>query len=224
MRHGKSFNHLGRTSSHRKAMLGNMACSLIQYKRIETTVAKARELRKFVEPIITRSKDDTTHNRRIVFAELQDKESIKELFGTISERIATRPGGYTRIIKLGQRPGDGADMALIELVDFNELLLNKEETDVKRTRRSRSRRAVGSAAEGTVTTASAVETVAFEEVAASPAENTAKAEADQDVSDDIAVATEAPVDDVTEQTSPEAATDGTTPEASTEGEGDKEKA
>ena len=230
MRHGKSFNHLGRTSSHRKAMLGNMACSLIQFKRIETTVAKARALRKFVEPIITRSKADTTHNRRIVFAELQDKESIKELFGTISERVATRPGGYTRIIKLGQRPGDGADMALIELVDFNELLLNTPDETATRTRRSR-RRSGGATGESPVAATTAVETVAFEEVAATPAaettqaetfaEETTQAETTGDVTDEIAVATEAPAEIAMEETSPEASTEGEAPEATAEGEEEK---
>ncbi len=151
MRHGKSFNHLGRTASHRKALLSNMAISLIKYKRITTTVAKARELRRYVEPIINRSKEDSTHNRRIVFSYLQDKESIKELFGTISEKVATRPGGYTRIIKLGQRPGDGSEMALIELVDFNELLLT--ESPAKRTRRSRRGSGSGVATTGAAATA-----------------------------------------------------------------------
>ena len=136
MRHGKKVNHLGRTSSHRKAMLSNMATSLILSKRIETTVAKAKELRKYVEPLITRSKSDNTHNRRVAFSYLQSKEAIKELFGIISEKVADRPGGYTRIIKLGNRLGDNAEICFIELVDFNETMLAAAEKSSK-TRRSR---------------------------------------------------------------------------------------
>jgi large subunit ribosomal protein L17 len=137
MRHGKTHNHLGRTNTHRKALLKNMAISLIMHKRIETTTAKAKELRKYVEPLINRSKQDDTHNRRTVFSYLQDKEAIKELFGVVAEKVAGRPGGYTRIIKLGNRLGDNADMCLIELVDFNELLLNAGEAKEKKTRRGR---------------------------------------------------------------------------------------
>ncbi|MCX6213351.1 50S ribosomal protein L17 [Spirosoma sp.] len=141
MRHGKKDNHLSRTHSHREAMLQNMASSLILHKRIETTVAKAKELRKFVEPILTRAKDDTFQNRRIVFQSLHDKETMKELFGTVADKIASRPGGYTRIIKLGNRLGDNADTCLIELVDFNELLLaaaaEKSAATTTKTRRSR---------------------------------------------------------------------------------------
>ena len=137
MRHGKKGNHLGRTASHRKAMLSNMASSLIIHKRIETTLAKAKELRGYVEPLLTRSKDDSTHNRRIVFAYLNDKESVKELFGTVSDKIADRPGGYTRIIKLGTRLGDAAERAMIELVDFNDALLLANADKPAKTRRSR---------------------------------------------------------------------------------------
>ena len=137
MRHGKKGNHLGRTASHRKAMLSNMASSLIIHKRIETTLAKAKELRGYVEPLLTRAKDDSTHNRRIVFAYLNDKESVKELFGTVSDKIADRPGGYTRIIKLGTRYGDAAEMAMIELVDFNDALLLANADKPAKTRRSR---------------------------------------------------------------------------------------
>lgn len=136
MRHGKKDNHLGRTSSHRKAMLSNMASSLFLYKRIETTLAKAKELRKFVEPLITKSKNDTTHSRRIAFSYLQNKESTKALFGEIAEKVANRPGGYTRIIKLANRLGDNADTCLIELVDYNETML-KPVADKTKTRRSR---------------------------------------------------------------------------------------
>ena len=136
MRHGKKFNHLGRTASHRSAMLSNMACSLIEHKRINTTVAKAKALRVFVEPILTKAKEDSTHNRRIAFSYLQSKEAVAELFRTVAPKIATRNGGYTRIIKTGFRPGDAADTALIELVDFNELY-NPNAEEKKATRRSR---------------------------------------------------------------------------------------
>ena len=120
MRHNKKFNHLGRTASHRNAMLANMACSLIKHKRITTTVAKAKALKKFVEPLITKAKDDTTNSRRVVFSNLQDKYAVTELFKEISVKIADRPGGYTRIIKTGNRLGDNAEMCFIELVDYNE--------------------------------------------------------------------------------------------------------
>ena len=136
MRHGKKFNHLGRTASHRKALLSNMACSLIEHKRINTTVAKAKALRVYIEPLLTKSKEDTTHNRRIVFSYLQNKDAVTELFRTIAPKIAERNGGYCRIIKTGFRLGDGADTAMIELVDFNELYSAKSEAK-KTTRRSR---------------------------------------------------------------------------------------
>ncbi len=136
MRHGKKFNHLGRTAPHRKAMLSNMACSLIEHKRINTTVAKAKALRVYIEPLLTKSKNDTTHNRRTVFSYLQNKEAVSELFRTIAPKIAERNGGYTRIIKTGFRLGDAADTAMIELVDFNEIY-NPNEVEKKTTRRSR---------------------------------------------------------------------------------------
>ena len=136
MRHGKKFTHLGRTASPRSALLSNMACSLIEHKRITTTVAKAKALRVYVEPILTKAKEDTTHNRRIAFSYLQSKEAVAELFRTVAPKIATRNGGYTRIIKTGFRPGDAADTALIELVDFNELY-NPNAEEKKATRRSR---------------------------------------------------------------------------------------
>jgi large subunit ribosomal protein L17 len=139
MRHGKKINHLGRTSSHRKAMLSNMASSLILHKRISTTLAKAKALRTFVEPLFTRSKDDSTHNRRMVFSYLQNKEAVSELFREISKKISERPGGYTRILKTGNRLGDNADMCIIELVDYNEAMLgSKEAVKAKATRRKRS--------------------------------------------------------------------------------------
>ena len=137
MRHGKRFNHLGRTAPHRKAMLSNMASSLILHKRISTTVAKAKALRKYVEPLITKSKTDSTHSRRVVFSYLQDKETVKILFDEISEKVNDRPGGYTRIIKTGNRLGDNAEMCIMELVDYNELLLAEKEPAKAKTRRSR---------------------------------------------------------------------------------------
>jgi large subunit ribosomal protein L17 len=138
MRHQKKFNHLGRKSAHRKAMLSNMAASLIIHKRIHTTVAKAKALRIFVEPLITKSKEDTTHSRRTVFSYLQSKEAVTELFREISKKIMDRPGGYTRILKTGNRFGDNAEMCLIELVDYNEAMLSvKDEGKTKSTRRKR---------------------------------------------------------------------------------------
>jgi len=138
MRHGDKIKNLGRTASHRRALLSNLACQLIEHKRIVTTLAKAKSLRVYVEPMITRSKVDNTHNRRIVFSYLQDKEAIKELFGAISDKVANRPGGYTRIIKLQPRMGDAAEMAMIELVDFNEIYgKDAQSTEAKKTRRSR---------------------------------------------------------------------------------------
>jgi len=137
MRHGKKFNHLSRRTAHRKSMLANMACSLIEHKRINTTVAKAKALKQFVEPMITKSKEDTTHNRRIVMARLRQKEAVTELFRDVAVKVGDRPGGYTRIIKLGNRLGDNADMAMIELVDYNELYNAGKATKTKSTRRSR---------------------------------------------------------------------------------------
>ena len=135
MRHSKKFNHLGRTASHRSAMLANMAVSLIMHKRITTTVAKAKALKKYVEPLITKAKEDSTNSRRVVFSYLQNKEAIKELFGAVSQKVGDRPGGYTRIIKLGTRQGDAAQVCFIELVDFDEAMA--KETKKKTTRRSR---------------------------------------------------------------------------------------
>ena len=142
MRHNKAINHLGRKSGHRKAMLANMATSLIMHKRIQTTVAKAKALKMYVEPLITKSKEDTTHSRRTVFSYLKNKEAVKELFGVIAPKIADRPGGYTRVLHTGFRLGDGSDMALIELVDFNEAALASAKKEAKKsTRRSRAKKA-----------------------------------------------------------------------------------
>ena len=142
MRHNKAINHLGRKSGHRKAMLANMATSLILHKRIQTTVAKAKALQSYVEPLITKSKDDSTHSRRVVFSYLKSKEAVSELFRTVAPKIADRPGGYTRVLKTGFRQGDGADMALIELVDFNEAALASAPKAAKKTTRRSSKKAV----------------------------------------------------------------------------------
>ena len=144
MRHGKKINHLSRKTAHRSAMLANMACSLIEHKRINTTLAKAKALRKYVEPLITKSKDDTTHNRRVVFSYLKDKKASSTLFRDVAPKISDRPGGYTRIIKLNNRLGDNAEMAMIELVDFNELL-TKDQVKKKKTRRRGGKKTTSSA-------------------------------------------------------------------------------
>lgn len=141
MKHGKKVNHLSRKTAHRKAMLSNMSCSLIEHKRINTTVAKAKALKQFVEPLITKSKEDTTHNRRLVFAKLRSKEAVTELFRDVASKVGDRPGGYTRIIKMGNRLGDNADMAMIELVDFNEtykLEVGAKKATTRRSRKSKS--------------------------------------------------------------------------------------
>ena len=184
MRHGKKFNKLGRTDTHRAAMLSNMAASLILHKRIETTLAKARALKIYVEPLLTRAKVDTTHNRRTVFSYLRDKETLKELFSTVSDKIADRPGGYTRIVKLGTRMGDNAETCIMELVDFNETLLAAAAEKAGKTRRSR--RGGAKKTEGETTATNAV----VPTLAAEPAivETTAEVVADAPVT----------VEDVTE--------------------------
>ena len=146
MRHNKAINHLGRKSGHRKALLANMATSLILHKRIQTTVAKAKALKMYVEPLITKSKEDSTHSRRVVFSYLKNKEAVTELFRTVAPKIADRPGGYTRVLKTGFRQGDGADMALIELVDFNEAALAAApKKEAKKSTRRSSKKAVEAA-------------------------------------------------------------------------------
>ena len=156
MRHNKAINHLGRKSGHRKAMLANMATSLILHKRIQTTVAKAKALKMYVEPLITKSKEDTTHSRRMVFSYLKNKEAVTELFRTVAPKIADRPGGYTRVLKTGFRQGDGADMALIELVDFNEAALaSSTKKAAKKTTRRSSKKAVEAAPAAEVETPAA---------------------------------------------------------------------
>ena len=169
MRHNKKFNHLGRTASHRKAMLANMACSLIKHKRITTTVAKAKALKKYVEPLITKSKNDTTNSRRVVFSYLQDKYAVTELFKEISVKIADRPGGYTRIIKTGHRLGDNAEMCFIELVDYNENMA-KDKAVKKATRTHRSRRSSGNAVSETAPVAEDVVSTVEEVKADKPEE------------------------------------------------------
>jgi large subunit ribosomal protein L17 len=175
MRHNKKFNHLGRTASHRGAMLANMACSLIKHKRITTTVAKAKALKKYIEPLITKSKDDTTNSRRVVFSNLQDKVAVTELFKEISVKVADRPGGYTRVIKTGKRLGDNADMCFIELVDYDENMMKESTKKSTRTRRSKKATKAEDAAVATED-AQVVEETPAEEPAKEEAQEEAKAE------------------------------------------------
>ena len=184
MRHGKKFNHLGRKAAHRKAMLSNMACSLIDHKRINTTVAKAKALKQYVEPLITKAKNDSTHSRRVVFSYLRQKETIKELFGAVSTKVGDRPGGYTRIIKTGNRLGDNAEMCMIELVDFNDVYTNGKETKKTKTRRRKK------------TTAKVEETPVVEDaqvVEETPAVEEAQVAEEAPVAEETPVAEEAPV-------------------------------
>lgn len=190
MRHGNKINHLGRKTAHRKALLMNLSNALILHKRITTTVAKAKELRKHIEPLINKTKLDTTHNRRILFSYLQDKESIKELFGVIADKVANRPGGYTRIIKLGFRKGDAADIAMIELVDFNDIYVKETKETTTKTRRGRAKKSAV-AAEEIATNNDLVEDVA--EIETAPEE----------------VAEEVSTDAVEEVSSPDAETPAT---------------
>lgn len=230
MRHGKKFNHLGRTASHRAALLSNMASSLILHKRIETTVAKAKELRKYVEPLITKSKDDSTNNRRVVFAYLQNKESVKELFGIVSEKVANRPGGYTRIIKLGNRLGDNAEICFIELVDFNETMLAASAEKAGKTRRSR--RGGAKKEEGTEAIAAAPvveapsaevveDAVVVEEVVAE-AEVAEEVVAEEAPAAEVVAETEVAVEEVVAEEAPaaEEPTDAPATEESTEEKGE----
>ena len=186
MRHGKKFMHLGRKPAHRKSMLANMACSLIEHKRINTTLTKAKALKKFFEPLVTKSKDDSTHNRRIVFRYLRNKIAVSELFREISKKIADRPGGYTRVIRLGNRFGDNAEMAMIELVDYNETY-SAEDKSKKKTRRRRSKKNKDSSLNETSAEEIAAEETPAEETAAeeitseeTPAEETAPEETPAD--------------------------------------------
>src|ERR1051325_5572268 len=174
MRHGKKINHLGRQSSHRAAMLSNMATSLIMHKRITTTVAKAKALRKYVEPLLTRAKTDSTHSRRMVFSYLQDKDAITELFRDVAVKIADRPGGYTRILKTGNRLGDNAEMCMMELVDYNETMLGGKEA--KKEKSPRRRGGKKKPAAGATAEATAAETPATEEKAKKPKASKKKAD------------------------------------------------
>jgi len=211
MRHRKNFNHLGRTSAHRKAMLSNMACSLIMHKRIETTTAKAKALKRYIEPLITRSKDDSTHSRRVVFSYLQDKEAVTELFREVSAKVADRPGGYTRIIRLGNRLGDNADMCMMELVDFNENLLAEKAAAKKsssRRRRGGSKKKVEEtgAVETAVAEEVAEEATSAEEIVSEDAvvEEAAATEGTEAVAEEQAVAEDAVVEEVVEEAVAEA--------------------
>lgn len=164
MRHGKKFNHLGRKSAHRKALMRNMTIALVEHKRIKTTLAKAKALRQYIEPLITKAKTDTMHNRRVVFSYLQDKESIKELFGPIAAKIGDRPGGYVRVIRLGFRRSDGSEMALIEFVDYNETYVATDDSTGKKKRRRRRGKGGTGSSEATTATAVAEESETVEEV------------------------------------------------------------
>ena len=191
MRHGKKFNHLGRKTAHRKAMLSNMACSLIEHKRIKTTVAKAKALRRYVEPLITKSKTDTTHSRRIVFSYLRQKDVVTELFGDIASKVATRNGGYTRILRTGNRLGDNAEMCFIELVDYNETYVTeKPKKKVKSTRRS------GGTKKASVATPTVEEAVVVEENLTE--EKTKDVPAATVVPEESAKATESKAEDIDE--------------------------
>ena len=181
MRHGKKFNHLGRQTAHRRAMLANMACSLIEHKRITTTLAKAKALRGFVEPLVNRSKEDSTHSRRICFRYMRDKNAVSELFAEVGPKVASRQGGYTRIIRLGNRMGDNAEMCMIELVDFNELYGNEAKSKRKRSRRSRRGGGTEAAAAAPAAEAKVEEAPAAE--AAPAAEEAPAAEGDADASE-----------------------------------------
>ncbi|MEQ6121982.1 50S ribosomal protein L17 [Reichenbachiella sp. MALMAid0571] len=211
MRHGKKINHLSRTAPHRKAMLSNMASSLILHKRITTTIAKAKALKKYVEPLITKAKSDDTHSRRVVFSYLQNKESVTELFGGVADKVANRPGGYTRIFKMGNRLGDNADMCIMELVDYNELLLKDAAPEKTKTRRSR-RGKGGSSAEATTQKDSKVEeAVVVEEETTEAVVTTAEAEV-------VEVA-----EDVVEETVTETETSEETPKAEGSDESEEKK-
>lgn len=223
MRHNKKINHLGRKSAHRKAMLANMASSLIVHKRITTTVAKAKALRMYVEPLITKAKSDTTHSRRVVFSYLQDKDAVSELFREIAEKIAERPGGYTRILKTGNRLGDNAEMCIIELVDYNEAMLAAKEEATKPKRR-RSRRGGGSKSEAPVAEtkkeAPKAKTEgakpAKEAVAAKEPEVIADAEIVEEVVEETAPETEVKAEETKEEPKAEDASEETTDEADTD--------
>ena len=218
MRHGKKIAHLGRTTSHRKAMMANMASSLIEHKRINTTVAKAKALKKFVEPLITKAKSDTTHNRRVVFSALRNKYAVSELFRDIADKVADRPGGYTRIIKVGSRLGDNASMALIELVDFNDTYVTDKPTKKRSRRRSGKKQAE--------TAPAAVEAEVIEDVVEEVTEEVASATETEEVAMEETPTPEASVEEteVEESATEEVADDSaeTTSEADENQEESKE--
>ena len=225
MRHGNKINHLGRKTSHRKAMLQNMACSLIEHKRISTTIAKAKTLRVFVEPILTKAKTDSTHSRRVVFSYLQNKEMVTELFREVAPKIANRAGGYTRIIRTGYRLGDNAEMCMIELVDYNELYNNDNtKKTTRRSRRGGAKKEDSVAVEATEANDVLVEDTVAEEVVAEDvvAEEAPIAEVVADEAPIAEVAEEVVVEEVTEETAPEATTEEAP--ASDESENTEEKA
>jgi len=225
MRHKKSFNHLSRTSAHRKAMLSNMASSLIMHKRIETTTAKAKALKRIIEPLITRSKEDSTHSRRIAFSFLQDKEAVTELFREISVKVGDRPGGYTRIIRLGSRLGDNADMCMMELVDFNENLLAEKASSKKSA--SRRRRGAKKKVEETAAVAgsAAVETAVAAEVTEEAVAAAEEVVNEAVVEEEVAEAVEEEVAEAVEEEVAEATAEEETPaeEATEEPDEDEEK-
>ena len=193
MRHGKKFNHLGRKAAHRKAMLANMACSLIEHKRIKTTLAKAKALRMYIEPLITKSKNDTTHSRRVVFSYLKQKDAITELFGDISSKVSNRNGGYTRILKLSNRLGDNAQMCFIELVDYNSDYIT-DKPEAKKSRRSR-RKSSKSIEVSNEVNEEVVNTPAVEEAPAEEVSDVEEAPAEEVSDDEEAPAEEAPVEE-----------------------------
>ena len=202
MRHGKKIAHLGRTASHRKAMMANMASSLIEHKRINTTVAKAKALKKFVEPLITKAKSDTTHNRRVVFSALRNKYAVSELFRDIAEKVADRPGGYTRIIKVGSRLGDNASMALIELVDFNDTYVTEKPTKKRSRRRGGKKKAETTPAASEADIVEDVVEEVTEEVAAPETEEVAVEETPiQEESEEETKAADTATEEVTEDPS-----------------------
>lgn len=203
MRHGKKVNHLSRKSQHRKLMLGNMACSLIMHKRIKTTVAKAKALKRFVEPLVTRSKENSTHNRRMCFKYLQQKEAVTELFTDVAAKVGDRPGGYTRIVRIGNRYGDNAEMCIIELVDYNEIYTTEKKTKGGKKKR-RSRRAGSKKAAAAGAAATATETA---EVAAENVEEAVTDSVETTTEEVVAETTETVEDVVDEATNDEASTD-----------------
>ena len=223
MRHGKKFNHLGRTASHRAALLSNMASSLILHKRIQTTVAKAKELRKYVEPMITKSKTDSTNNRRVVFSYLQNKDAIKELFSIVSEKVANRLGGYTRIIKLGNRLGDNAEICFIELVDFNETMLAASAEKAGKTRRSRrggAAKATEAAAPVAAPVAVAAEQPSAEVIEEAPVAEVVAEEAAPEVTEEEAPVAEVLAEEAAPEVAEEAAPEAPATEESTEEKGE----